>query len=205
MVLSVLAELGKGIKTAEQGDGRVFHEGAFPLCGYTDTESAMARSLWAPGDIVLCQTEEPAGAEQHSPTEAFPHGRAPIAAVVPSFDLPLSGTGVAHNARRPTLTPAVSPPPAGTTACSGPWLPIPTNPPRRRHGKWHWRVSGRRRTPLLLQWIIPSSSPFPHPSEGKEAGELQTAKGRGSTEDSRPFAAARTFQLRRLGTASPLT
>ena len=33
VLLPLLEELGKGIKTAEQGDGRVFHEGDFPLCG----------------------------------------------------------------------------------------------------------------------------------------------------------------------------
>ena len=44
MVLLPLVEaLGKIVKAAEQGHGRVFHEGAFPLCRDTDTESSHAR------------------------------------------------------------------------------------------------------------------------------------------------------------------
>ncbi len=39
VLLPVVADLVKVIKTAEQSHGRVFHEGHFRLCGYTDTES----------------------------------------------------------------------------------------------------------------------------------------------------------------------
>ena len=43
VLLPVVVDLGKVIKTAERSHGRVFHEGDFRLCGYTDTESDPAR------------------------------------------------------------------------------------------------------------------------------------------------------------------
>ncbi len=39
VLLPVVADLDKVIKTAEQSHGQVFHEEDFRLCGYTDTES----------------------------------------------------------------------------------------------------------------------------------------------------------------------
>ena len=39
VLLPVVVDLGKVIRTAERSHGRVFHEGDFRLCGYTDTES----------------------------------------------------------------------------------------------------------------------------------------------------------------------
>ena len=43
VLLPVVVDLGKVIRTAERSHGRVYHEGDFRLCGYTDTESGPAR------------------------------------------------------------------------------------------------------------------------------------------------------------------
>ena len=59
VLLPVVVDLGKVIRTAERSHGRVFHEGDFRLCGYTDTElnrilpdwvGTPPSPLWAPGD-----------------------------------------------------------------------------------------------------------------------------------------------------------
>ena len=101
MLLLLLEELGKVIKAAEQGHGRVFHEEAFPLCRYTDTESDHARF----GKILLSPMAawghctcprlrsllEQSSSLQHS---LSPHGGAYTPAVKPFPDGPLSRIGV---------------------------------------------------------------------------------------------------------------
>ena len=89
------------------------------------------------------------------------------------FEAELAYGFPAHNDQL-TLTPAVAlapPPPAGTTASSGPWCPMPSQP-KLILGKSPWQGSGRSTTPLPRRWTIPSScaSPYfsdPYPSEDK--------------------------------------
>ena len=101
-MLPVLAELGKGIRTAEQGDGRLCRGRPSPCVNGTDTESDHDRfrrkiPLSPMGTWDHCfllgwgSLVEQESILHH---RLSPRGGAPIAAVGPSFDLPLSGTGV---------------------------------------------------------------------------------------------------------------
>ncbi len=86
------------------------------------------------------------------------------------FEAELAYGFPAHNDRL-TLTPAVAlalSPPAGTTASSGPWCPMPSQP-KLILGNSPWRGSGRSLTPPPRRWITPSSCASPHSSEGKRA------------------------------------
>lgn len=100
MVLLPLVEaLGKIVNAAEQGYGRVFHEGAFPLCCETDTESIHARlgkvplSSMGAGETVLPQAEESVGAERCFPTETFSPWRGSHHSSSPFSDGTLSRIG----------------------------------------------------------------------------------------------------------------
>ena len=90
VLLPVVVDLGKVIRTAERSHGRVFHEGDFRLCGYTDTESGPARlsgnsplSPMGAWGHSFSQAEQPL--EHHSTLQQrfFPHGAALNRGVLP--------------------------------------------------------------------------------------------------------------------------
>ena len=94
VLLPVVVDLGKVIRTAERSHGRVFHEGDFRLCGYTDTELNRILPDWVgtpPSPLCpmgawghsFSQAEQPL--EHHSTLQQrfFPHGAALNRGVLP--------------------------------------------------------------------------------------------------------------------------
>ena len=96
VLLPVVVDLGKVIKTAERSHDRVFHEGDFRLCGYTDTESDPARlggnspisPMGACGHS-FSRAEQPLEHHSTSQQRFFPHGAALNRGVLPLLSDPL--------------------------------------------------------------------------------------------------------------------